>query len=65
MASPIVAGAVALMKSINPDLKTMEVIDILQKTGLPLNEPQTPVGPMIQIDKALEMVRDRKINQNK
>lgn len=57
MASPIVAGAVALMKSLNPELKTREVIDILQNTGLPLDEP---IGPVIQIDKALEMVQVRK-----
>lgn len=57
MASPIVAGAVALMKSLNPNLKTMEVIAILQQTGRDLNDP---IGPLIQIDKALESVIDKK-----
>ena len=56
MASPIVAGAVALMKRIDPKLKTMEIIHILQQSGQELGEP---VGPLIQVDKALNMVRNR------
>ena len=56
MASPIVAGAVALMKSIDKSLSAAEIIRILQETGKPL-PPQECVGPMIQIKDALEMVK--------
>jgi len=33
MACPYVAGLVGLMKSINPEIKTKEVYEILDKTG--------------------------------
>lgn len=36
-ASPIIAGIVALIKSVNPNLDSYEVRDILQKTGYSLN----------------------------
>lgn len=52
MASPIVSGAVALLKSVNPDLKVEEVKSILQNTGLHMSEP---IGPLIQVDKAVEL----------
>lgn len=54
MASPIVAGAVALMKSLNEELTSQQIICILQNTGLPV---QGKVGNLIQIDKALEKVK--------
>lgn len=54
MAAPIVSGAVALMKSIKPNLTTKEIICILQNTGLPVNDN---VGKLIQIDKALQKVK--------
>lgn len=54
MAAPIVTGAVALMKSINPKLKTSEIIQILQNTGIQMKEP---VGAFIQLDKALNAVK--------
>lgn len=54
MAAPIVSGAVALMKSINPQLTTAQIIDILQNTGIPLKEP---IGNLIQLDKALIAVQ--------
>ena len=54
MAAPVVTGAVALMKSVNPKLTTTEIIQILQNTGTPMKEP---VGPFIQLDKALEAVK--------
>lgn len=57
MAAPIVSGAVALIRSVNPQLKTMQIIEILQKSGKPLDEP---IGPFIQIDKALEMAMEWK-----
>ena len=53
MAAPIVAGAVALMKSLNDALTTKQIICILQATGL---ETQGDIGKLIQLDKALEKV---------
>ena len=55
MASPIVAGAVALMKSVNPNLRTMDIREILRSTGRPLYQP---IGPLIQIDRALQKARN-------
>lgn len=57
MASPIVAGAIALLKSIDPNLKLDDVKSILQNSGLRM---QDSIGPLIQVDKAVELV-----NQNK
>ena len=54
MAAPIVAGAVALMKSLNDSLTTKQIICILQETGL---ETQGNIGKLIQLDKALEKVK--------
>ena len=56
MASPIVAGTVALLKSVNPDLSLEEVKTILQKTGINMLDP---IGPMIQVDKAVEMANTK------
>ena len=53
MAAPIVTGAVALMKSLNRELTTPEIICILQGTGI---EVQNNIGNMIQLDRALEAV---------
>lgn len=50
MASPIVAGSVALLKSVNPNLKTMDIREILRTTGRPLHQS---IGPLIQLDRAL------------
>lgn len=61
MASPIVAGAAALLKSANPDLKPAQIIDILITTGLPIpidNGKET--GPLIQLDRALQEAVKRK-----
>jgi subtilisin family serine protease len=54
MAAPIVAGAVALMKSINDTITTKQIICILQNTGV---ETQGNIGKLIQLDKALEKVK--------
>ncbi len=54
MATPIVTGAVALMKSIKPDLTTEQIKCILQSTGVPANGK---IGNLIQIDKALQKVK--------
>lgn len=50
MASPIVAGGVALLKSVNPNLSTMDIREILRSSGRILYEP---IGPLIQLDRAL------------
>jgi subtilisin family serine protease len=54
MASPIVAGSIALMKSLNEDLSPEQIICILQSTGIPSNGK---IGNMIQLDKALQKVQ--------
>lgn len=54
--APIVAGAVALMKSIDPTLSNRQIIDILQKTGKSIKyNPE--IGPLLQIKDALLMVK--------
>lgn len=52
MAAPMVTGGVALLKSLNPDLKTAEIIQILQQTGLVLNTPKH-IGNLMQLSEAL------------
>jgi len=58
MACPHVAGVVALMKTIDPDLKLAEVADILVKTGQTLNTDQ-PIGPLVNARAAVEETRRR------
>ena len=55
MAAPIVSGAVALMKSLDPSITTKRIIQILQATGLPTTGD---IGRLVQLDKALEMVKN-------
>lgn len=55
-AAPVVAGAVALMKSVNPDITATEIIEILQETGKPVGHG---CGPLIQIRDALKRVSKR------
>lgn len=50
MAAPIVAGTVALMKSLNQDISVTEVLHILQATGERVSDYMPPV---IQVDDAL------------
>ncbi|MBO7141891.1 MAG: S8 family serine peptidase [Bacteroidales bacterium] len=53
MASPIVAGAAALMRSAHPHIKAEDIVAILKKTAKPLNSnPQ--IGPLLQIEAALK-----------
>jgi subtilisin family serine protease len=54
MAAPIVAGAVALIKSINKSITTKQIICILQTTGL---QTEGNIGKLIQLDKALQKVK--------
>jgi subtilisin family serine protease len=51
MASPVVAGAVALMKSVSPNLSNSQIIQILKSTGKPIGNGNA--GSLIQIDKAV------------
>jgi len=57
MAAPIVTGAVALMKSLDPSLTNKEVIDILRQTARPLDNDN--IAPLLQIRPALDMVKSR------
>lgn len=51
-AAPIIAGAVALIKSQNKDLTTSQIIRILQSTGKPIaSNPE--IGNLVQIKDAL------------
>lgn len=59
MASPIVAGAVALMKSVNRNITAEQAICILQSTGKTVNGD---IGPMIQLDKAILKVKNNELN---
>ncbi len=53
MAAPIVSGAIALMKSINGNLTTKQILCILENTGIPA---QGSIGNFIQLNKALQEV---------
>ncbi|MGM9506812.1 S8 family serine peptidase [Larkinella sp. GY13] len=58
MATPIVAGGVALMCSLRPDLSPDRIRAILVKTGNPhLGGSGKHIGPLIQLHKALEACR--------
>lgn len=52
MAAPIVTGAVALMKSVNPNLSNRQIIDILNKTGKTVDR-DGHIGKLIQVRDAL------------
>ena len=56
MAAPIITGTVALMKSININLKNDEIVDILKATSKPLADDN--IGGLVQIKDALEKVRE-------
>jgi len=56
MAAPVVAGAVALLKSVNRQLSVLQAKEILRTTGIDLGTSKY-IGPFIQIDKALAMAQ--------
>ncbi len=58
MAAPIVTGAIALMKSLKPNLTNKQIKCILQSTGISCNGE---IGNLIQLDKALQMVKSGNI----
>jgi subtilisin family serine protease len=55
MAAPIVTGAVALMKSIDPTISNEDIISILRETAKPLSNDS--IGPLLQIRPALDAVK--------
>lgn len=57
-AAPVVTGAVALMKSLDPSLTNSEIIQILQETAIPPSDGSTTIGPVIQIKNALDKVKE-------
>ena len=57
MAAPIVTGAIALIKSVNPNLKNKEILKILRETSKPLADRSCP--PLLQIDTALKKAKNR------
>jgi subtilisin family serine protease len=59
MAAPIVTGAVALMKSVNPSFTNKEILDLLQNTGIPIAS-SAYVGNLIQLDAALNISEKRR-----
>lgn len=62
-AAPIVTGAVALMKSVNPDITNQQIIDILQRTGKPING-DSRIGKLIQIRDAVEAAKQLRESSN-
>lgn len=57
--APLVTGAVALMKSLDPNIKTADIIRILKETGKAVKGfPQ--IGPRIQIKDALLAVKSQR-----
>jgi hypothetical protein len=59
MAAPVVSGGVALIKSLKPDISNRELIQLLQRTGTPV-QSQAPfrVGNLLQLDRALSGTAD-------
>ncbi|MBK9480389.1 MAG: S8 family serine peptidase [Bacteroidetes bacterium] len=54
MAAPMVAGTIAIMKSIKTDLTAEQALCVLQSTGI---QADNSIGNIIQIDKALLKVK--------
>ena len=55
--APIITGVVALMKSINKDLTSEQIIEILESTGKPVSGTTT-IGNIVQIKDALLKVQE-------
>ena len=55
MASPIVAGAVILIKSIKPEISNKEIIKILRRTGKNKN---IRIGPVLQLYPLLNSLKN-------
>lgn len=61
MAAPIVTGAIALMKSLNPKLTNKEIAEIINQTSRPL-QTKYHAGGVLQIKDALLRVKDSMAN---
>ncbi|MCQ2973800.1 MAG: S8 family serine peptidase [Bacteroidales bacterium] len=57
MASPIVTGACALMRSAHPEMKAEEIVSAIKNTAKPLNN-NPKIGPLLQIFDALNYKGD-------
>ena len=55
MASPVVAGCICLMKSVNPRLTNAQIRTILRSTSKPLQDNR--LAPLLQVDKAVRKAR--------
>ncbi|HAS45941.1 MAG TPA: hypothetical protein DCS93_35995 [Microscillaceae bacterium] len=53
MAAPVVTGSIALLKSANRAMSFPDIVDLLQSTGIPVNNRGSYVGNIIQLDQAL------------
>lgn len=62
MAAPVVSGAVALLKSIDKNLTTEQVISLLKETG---ENVDCNIGPIINIGKALQILKGDTIIDDK
>lgn len=62
MAAPIVSGAIALLKSIDKNLTTAQVISLLKETG---ENVDCNIGPIINIGKALQTLKGDTIVDDK
>lgn len=62
MAAPIVSGAVALLKSIDKNLSTEQVINIFKETGENVGDN---IGPMINVGRALQRLKGDTIVDDK
>lgn len=62
MAAPVVSGAVALLKSIDKNLTTEQVISLLKETG---ENVDCNIGPIINIGKALQTLKGDTIVDDK
>ena len=50
--APIITGVVALMKSVNKNLTTAQIIEILKSTSVPVNGAPE-IGNLVQVKEAL------------
>lgn len=61
-AAPIVAGTVALLKSVKKELTASEAIFILRKSGRTLKNKK--LGPLVQADRALQLLKTGNVPQD-
>ena len=59
MASPVVTGGVAILKSINPALSFDEIVDLMQSTGMPIHS-SAHIGNLLQLSVAANIAQRRR-----